>query len=429
MIDLVVLGCGWSGVVVSIHLKSLYPAAEVICVDKSLDGGLLNSINIGPYTFDIGGSHVLFSKSRDVIEGIRSLGGEWISRSRNAYVLLDGVFIPYPFENGIYVLPPERRVRYGLSLIGALIRNREERRPANFLDWIIMMFGDEIARDYLIPYNEKIWKRPLNELTADWVYTPGRLPIPSLEDVVKAIAGIPTVGYAEQSMFYYPRRGGIKSQWNSAFKRAQKLGVKFVRDVVSEVRVLGKNEFVINGRIRAGRLVSTIAIRDLVQMIKPEPPEDVLKAASRLDYNSLIVVGIGLRSQAPPHHWVYVPDRRYVFHRYAWVSNYGEDTPPGHSTLIAEVTIPPGFEVDIEGVKHEVVQGLIELGVVKECSVDLVRAWFHRYGYPIYTLTHGQDTQTIEQYLAQMGIKSFGRWGNWQYWNTDTIYQKQKLRL
>ena len=115
-----------------------------------------------------------------------------------------------------------------------------------------------------------------------------------------------------------------------------------------------------------------------------------------------------------------------MFHRYAWVSNYGEDTPPGHSTLIAEVTIPPGFEVDIEGVKHEVVQGLIELGVVKECSVDLVRAWFHRYGYPIYTLTHGQDTQTIEQYLAQMGIKSFGRWGNWQYWNTDTIYQKTK---
>ena len=63
------------------------------------------------------------------------------------------------------------------------------------------MFGHDVAEDYLIPYNEKIWKRPLDNISADWVYIPGRLPIPSVEDIVKAVAGIPVVGYKEQSIF------------------------------------------------------------------------------------------------------------------------------------------------------------------------------------------------------------------------------------
>jgi hypothetical protein len=41
------------------------------------------------------------------------MGGEWVIRERSAYILLGGIFIPYPFENGIYILPPEK----GLSMV------------------------------------------------------------------------------------------------------------------------------------------------------------------------------------------------------------------------------------------------------------------------------------------------------------------------
>ncbi len=422
MTRIVILGCGWSGLVSSIGLKSLYSATDVVCVDRAFDGGLLASARIGPYLFDVGGSHVVFSRRREVVEDIISMGGEWVSRSRLAYVLLDGFFVPYPFENGIYVLPPEKRARYGISLIRALMNNRGE-RPANFLQWILGTFGEEVARDYLIPYNEKIWKRPLDKMSADWVYIPGRLPLPSLEDIVKAVAGLPTVGYAEQSTFYYPKRGGIYQQWRTAYERAASLGVRFVKEEVREVRRAG-SEFVVNGWLKADRIVNTLPLRDFVHMLEPEPPSEVIEAASRLDYNSVVVVGVGLRQAAPPHHWVYVPDRRYVFHRYAWISNYGEDVPSGRSALIAEITVPPNTSVDLERVKADVLRGLSDLGVVEEGAVEVVEAWFHRYGYPIYTLTHGRDVATIEQYLTSIGIATFGRWGNWQYWNTDKIYEK-----
>lgn len=73
-------------------------------------------------------------------------------------------------------------------------------------------FGHDVAKGYLIPYNEKIWKRPLNQIYAYWIYIPSRLPIPSMEDVIEATAGIPVVGYKEPTVFYYPRKGRIVKQ-------------------------------------------------------------------------------------------------------------------------------------------------------------------------------------------------------------------------
>lgn len=415
-----VLGCGWSGVVVALALKERHPSADVICVDKSFDGGLLRTEVVGGYLFDVGGSHVLFSRDPSVVEAIAALGGRWAAKGRRAFVLLDGAFVPYPFENGIYVLPPEKRARYGLSLIKALTRG--DRKPENFKEWLVNTFGEEVAEDYLIPYNEKIWKRPLEELSADWAYAPGRLPIPSLEDIVRAVAGLETVGYREQAVFRYPE-GGIAAQYFSALRRAEEAGAVLVREEVREVRKTADG-FLINGRLRADRVVSTLPLRELPAMLSPPPPEEVFKAAGRLDYNSVVVVGVGIKAEAPPQHWVYVPDRRFVFHRYAWISNYLPDPPQDRSALIAEITIPPGREVDAEELAAEAVEGLVEVGAVKERDVEVVKAWAHEYGYPIYTRTHRQDREMVEKHLAGIGITTFGRWGNWHYWNTDMIYKR-----
>ena len=56
-------------------------------------------------------------------------------------------------------------------------------KPETFLDWIIGLFGDYMNDEYLIFYNKKIWKRPLDKMAADWVFTPGRLPFPYIEAI------------------------------------------------------------------------------------------------------------------------------------------------------------------------------------------------------------------------------------------------------
>jgi protoporphyrinogen oxidase len=409
----------------SIKLKTLYPASEVICIDKKFDGGLLRSESIKDYVFDTGGSHVLFSKKQEIINNIIAMGGEWVFRERMSYIFLDGVYVPYPFENGIYALPPDKRARYGLSLIRAL-KDYRDVKPPNFKEWILATFGREVAEDYLFPYNEKIWKRPLDQMTADWVYIPGRLPIPSLEDIVKAVAGIPTVGYKENALFYYPRKGGIIKQWEIAFKRSEELGVRFLKTVVKDVKV-SSDGYIINGMMKVNRIISTLPLKESPSIF--DLSEDSHKASERLDYNSVAVVGLGLKKPAPKQHWIYVPDKKIVFHRYAWISNYGEDTKPGKSALIAEITIPNGKEIDTEELKERVIHDFVRIDVIKETEIDVVEIWFHKYGYPIYTLTHQEDTEVITRELIQKGIVTFGRWGEWQYWNTDKIYEKAMEKM
>jgi protoporphyrinogen oxidase len=416
-----VLGCGWSGLVISIRAKLLYPSADVICVDKDFRGGLLSSEIDNGFLFDVGGSHVIFSRRRDVIESIISMGGEWISRERKAFILLNDIFVPYPFETGIYVLPPELRARYGLSIIRALLEYRDE-RPRNFMEWIVKTFGHDVAKDYLIPYNEKIWKRPLDQISAYWVYIPSRLPIPSMEDVIKATAGIPVVGYKEQAVFYYPRKGGIVKQWEAAYRRAETLGAKFVKAEVKEVKTV-KDGYVVNDWLKVEKIINTLPLKEVPQIF--DLSEDSHKVAARLDYNSLIVVGLGLKRSAPKQHWVYVPDKRIVFHRYAWISNYGEDMPPDKASLIAEITVPPNQKVDLDELIDETIRDFVELGVLKnDNEIEVAKAWYHKYGYPIYTSTHEKDVNTITQKLAEVGVITFGRWGNWQYWNTDKIFER-----
>ena len=420
-----VLGCGWAGVLASLRVKTLHPSTDVVCIGEDL-GGLLRSASVGGYLFDIGGTHVVFSKDPAVLNGILSLGGEWTRKARRAYISLNGYLLPYPFENGIYVLPPEQRARYGHSIISALLENARhgERKPANLRDWIVNTFGREVAEDYLIPYNEKIWKRPVDQISADWVYTPGRLPLPALEDLVKAVAGMETTGYKEQAYFYYPARGGIQSQFEAAYTKAAEAGVRFLTGVrIKEIKKTGER-YLVNGEIEADRLVSTLPLREIPHMLNPAPPEEVFKAADRLDYNSVAVVGVGVRRRAPNQHWIYVPDRRYVFHRYAWISNYLQDPPRDRAAVIAEIPIPPGAEIDRGYLIQKTLEGFAELGVAREGDVEVVDVWIHKYGYPVYNLTHRESRETVEKYLTQLGIVTVGRWGNWHYWNTDMIYKK-----
>jgi hypothetical protein len=48
----------------------------------------------------------------------------------------------------------------------------------------------------------------------------------------------------------------------------------------------------------------------------------------------------------------------------------------------------------------------------------------------VYALTHSGDVAVLERCLRELGVVPFGRWGGWQYWNTDRIFEEaQKLTL
>lgn len=68
MRKIAVLGCGYAGLLVAIKAKRSNSSAEVLCIDRDFAGGLLRSVALNGFVFDVGGSHVVFSKRREIVK-------------------------------------------------------------------------------------------------------------------------------------------------------------------------------------------------------------------------------------------------------------------------------------------------------------------------------------------------------------------------
>ena len=194
-----IVGGGLSGVSLQYFLKD---RSEILEKENRI-GGLCRTFVKNGFYYDIGG-HILFSKNNDIINFIKKALVKNINYGRRKNeILLKKKYVKYPFENGLGQLDKEDIYECLLSFL-----KNDYPKPANLKEWIYYTFGSGIADKYLIPYNEKIWKIPLEEIGLDWVQ---RIPKPPMEDIIKSAVGIETEGYQHQLHFYYPREGGIES--------------------------------------------------------------------------------------------------------------------------------------------------------------------------------------------------------------------------
>lgn len=428
--DEVVLGGGWAGLLYSRQSLSRNAATKprlgVIEKDKKDElGGLLKSKVIDGFTFDTGGPHILFSKDKQVLSDIVSmLNGNSVMRKRNNFVLYHNKLINYPFENGIYALEPEVRVQFIKDIIKQMISlaKNDEWTPSTFLDWIKGFFGDKIANEYLIPYNEKLWKRPLDKMAADWVFTPGRLPFPKLDDMINSAAGIPNVGYNEQSFFYYPKRGGIQALYNSLLNIVKDLGGQLIAgEKVSKVERKRNKLYEINDTIKTNNVINTLPLPEILRCIGDSA--EMNRLSDKFDWNRVVIVGLALSRKTPDQIAVYVPDPTVIFHRYTWMSSLIRPKKRDKSNIIAEITIPKNDNPDLHRIVDKTIKGLADLEVISdEEQVIFSKAWLNEYGYPIYSIDHKETRDLAMALLNEFGIKSVGRWGSWHYWNTDMVF-------
>lgn len=422
--DVAVLGCGWAGILLSYVLSSRNLA--VVCIEKEeVPGGLLRSEVVNGFVVDIGGSHVVFSRDTGLLNTMLSLLENWVKHERKTYIFLNDQFVPYPFENGLYVLPPEERYEALVSLIESLLENWNEPVPGNLEKWVERSFGKWIASKYMIPYNRKLWKRPLSEIDIDWLGIPGRLPVPDWRKIARSAVGIPTTGYEEQARFYYPVKEGIQSLYRAVYEKTLKSGAVLITgNRVTSVKKRGRY-FVINDQFEVREVYSTIPLPDLLRSLDDTVTRELSfspeRLADRFDYNKLVTVAVALNKLAPNHHWVYVPDEKVVFHRYAWISNYSPfNAPPGKSLILAEITVPMNEEISGD-IASRVLEDLQDLGIFRDDEVLFYRTWVFEHGYPVHKIGLSKNRELVVEELNRLGVKLVGRWGAWRYLNMDMV--------
>ncbi|RLG83373.1 MAG: FAD-dependent oxidoreductase [Thermoprotei archaeon] len=429
-----VLGAGLAGLSLAYNFaKNNLDVIVLEATDKP--GGLLKSINIDGYTFDIGGSHIIFSKDKNILNSmINFLGREnLVKHYRNTFIYYNGSLIKYPFENGIYALSPYERYIILKDIIETYIKRGKGvlEKPKNLYEWFIYVFGKELSRRYLIPYNEKIWKRDLRSLSLEWVK--GRVPHPPLDDIIKSAVGIPTEGYKHQINFFYPLMNGIEFFINKLVYFIKKYkGKIYCKTPINRIDH-EDGKFIIssnNKSFEADYVFSTIPLTELINLFN-DVSNNVRSAIDNLDYNSLIVVGIGVKGSPKIKniHWIYFPQKEIIFHRIAFLSNYSPNMAPrGSHSIIAEISYDPRDKSFIrrgdKSIINEVIDQLSELKLLNEKDVEVYGLWRWKYAYIVYNQYYSSSIKTVLEYINNKGIYVHGRFGSWKYLNMDHIWKE-----
>lgn len=413
-----ILGGGLTGLTIASQLKGEFEVLE----KNSECGGLCRSLKEEGFTFDYGGAHIIYSKNKSSVDFmLKTLGENWHPGKRNNKIYYKDRFVKYPFENGLSDLPKEDNY----ECLYYYLKN-DYPQPSNFGEWIYYTFGKGIAEKYLLPYNRKVWNTEPEEMSLHWVE--GRVPKPPLKDVIKSAIGISTEGYTHQLNFYYPKEGGIQALIQGIEEQVEnRITKNFAVKKISKE----KNGWCItdgNVQKKYDLVISTIPIFDLLKSIE-DIPEEIKVASSRLQYNSLIAVLLGLEGNSlPPYTAVYFPDEDLKFNRIGFPHIFSSNnTPPDHSSLVVEITARENDSTwklsDEELLKHSI-DGLSKSGLLdskKVCFKKVVRS---KYAYVIYDRDYLKNIGIVKNYIEKLGIILCGRFAEYEYLNMDACVER-----
>ena len=416
-----ILGGGITGLTLGYLLNQKGVDFEILEKEHEC-GGLMRSLQEDGFTFDYGGSHIIFSKDKEVLDFmINLLGNNKIKNRRNTKILYKGRYVKYPFENGLADLPKEDNFECLFYFVQNLLAKERGnlKKPKNLKEWFYYTFGKGIAEKYLIPYNEKIWKYPLEKISLDWVE---RIPNPPIEDIIKSSLGIETEGYTHQLYFYYPKVGGIQSLIKSLEEKIKnRITKKF------EVLKIKKEDgkwIVSDGRAEKvyDKIISTIPIHYLINALNA--PEEVKNAVNNLKFNSLITVMIGIdKPKINDFTWLYIPDKDILTHRVSFPSNYSPFVAPeGKSSVLAEITCNIGDEIwrmNYEYLIEKTIDDLNKLKIIDRKDVCFAKVKRIKYAYVINDLDYHRNIRIVRNYTENLGVDLVGRFAEFKYLNMD----------
>jgi protoporphyrinogen oxidase len=410
--DLLILGAGLAGISTALHATRPYRLVE----RNERVGGLCRTEVRDGFCFDQTGHwlHLRDPEMRRLAEEV--LPGGWCTVQRRAGIWSHRRFTPYPYQVNTHGLPAEVVAENLLGFVEAQLgeggRALREREPRDFAEFILRHLGEGFARNFMFPYNEKLWTVHPRELGTAWT---GRfVPRPTLEQVVRGALGLEVEGAGYNASFLYPREGGIETfvrALAARLPRAAECGVKPVAiDAARKVARLSTGE-----ELRWQRLVATIALPELVALCG-DAPGAVRDAARALRATTVTYVNVAARDRGgPPYHWVYLPEPRYGPYRVGSASAAVPSlAPAGTRSFYVEFSAPEALAA--ETVRRQAIDALLELGFVADgADVLFADARVIPHAYVIHD--HGYDAarDAVVAWLRERDILVAGRYGRWEY--------------
>jgi protoporphyrinogen oxidase len=437
----VILGAGPAGLTAAWELQKHGLPVTVLEKDPKYVGGLARTVEHHGYRFDIGG-HRFFSKNDEIEQTwTEILGDELLTRGRLSRIYYAGRYIAYPLKafNALRALGVVETVRCTVSYAHAKLR--PVRNPRSFEDWVRNQFGYRLYSIFFKTYTEKVWGISATEISADWAAQ--RIKSLDLWLAIKS-AFVPQGAPRRRGeivttlidRFRYPRlgpgqmwekaAGALASNGHPVLHGRTLLGIEHkdgkVRSVITRSEESGAVE-----EHRGAHFVSSIPMRELVDLLDPAAPDDVRAAANALGYRDFISIALMIdRKDVFPDNWIYIHDPSVKVGRIQNFKNWSPDMVPDEAKTCLGLEY---FCFEGDGMWTMPDEGLIELakhelellGMCRAAEVFDGVVVRQQKAYPVYDDVYQEHVAVIRDYLARHmpNLHLAGRNGMHKYNNQD----------
>lgn len=380
-----ILGAGPTGLSFARELMRNGIDSLVVLEAEDDAGGLCRSVNVDGYPLDIGGGHFLDVKRKLVIDFLFELmpETEWNRFQRIARILIRDNEVDHPLEANLWQFRIDDQLDF-LESVGKAGCVNGAPEPERFEDWIRWKLGDRIAEEYMLPYNDKIWSTPVQDIGTYWLY---KLPSVSFRETLRSCIERKSGGaLPAHREFYYPKNSGYGEVWR---RMGCDLGERL--RLGCPVTSIDPEQRIVNGSIRADVIVNTIPWITWLQM--NSIPRSLQSAVRDLIYTSIDIDYHPVNVDSPAH-WIYAPSHNVPHHRLLLRHNFCTEA-CGHWT-------------ETNAKRSEVASG-----------------FRHRntFAYPVNTIGKQIAIDRVLSWARGNNILPLGRWGLWEHMNSDIAVQ------
>jgi protoporphyrinogen oxidase len=297
-------------------------------------------------------------------------------------------------------------------------------------DWVSNRFGRRLFELFFKTYNEKVWGVPASEIRAEWAAQ--RIKGLSFFSAAKA-AFFGNKGNKVKSLiseFNYPRFGPGQ-MWDAMTDAIDEQGGEVrLESPVDRLEVVGDRI----AEVSAGgvtytlpdAVISSLPLRNVVEMISPPPPQEVLDAARGLRYRDFLTVALVVDGEDLfPDNWIYIHEPSVQVGR---IQNYRSWSPwmvpdPDKACVGLEYFCFAGDELwnmEDDELVELASRELEQLGLAPRSKVERGFATRVPKAYPIYDADYAERVAVVRAWLDGIeNLQQVGRNGLHRYNNSD----------
>jgi len=424
-----ILGAGPAGAGVAYRLARRDVFQVTVLERGGTVGGNAGSFEFGGLRVDYGSHRLHPSCAPEILDDIRGmLGPGLLDRPRHGRIRLRGRWVHFPLKPADLALhlPPSFLVGAAMDAIGRPLRRAGGESFAGVLQ---QGLGPTICRDFYFPYARKIWGVDPESLDAEQARR--RVSAGSMwkmaRKILNSVAGLKPKG---SGRFFYPKRGfgSITEAYNEAAvahgaELKLRTGVAALEVESGRVQAVHTTGPAGNERMDVRQVLSSIPVSQLVQLVQPQAPADILASACALKFRSMILIYLLLDTeQFTEFDAHYFPDAQIAITRLSEPKNYALADLPGRTVLCAELpcsTTDSVWKASDHELGKLVQDALATAGVPVRCRVLEVVSRRLAQAYPIYHRDYQAHFDRMDEWVGRIdGLVTFGRQGLFAHDNT-----------